>query len=332
MLRSDGYRYPPDLKDVPPEIWNLWLGAGRQVSAPWPVPGSTTCASRGATVTAARPPEQLLSHTCKSLQRPQMAMAWPLLPAAFWTFVASLQSGADARAQDPGQDPRGPGYGGYRSCARESICDGDASPGAVLGLLQILADDRTPPGELGQLLVEARIHYREHTWHSATVIGFQMKRAGTEPHVRAALQQEAVQLWIDEAHRTTGLLRMRHLETAIKLARDYGLPALADAATAMMQAIRSEDLGLKPHAFRFTLPDDAMEGDLSAFTNAPSWEVSLWLPITSGPPTGDAAVTGNRPTGGRRRPLYAAIPKTRMGGDGLPRFTASTEEQRPNGC
>ena len=31
---SDGYRYPPDLKDVPPEIWNWWLAAGRQVSAP----------------------------------------------------------------------------------------------------------------------------------------------------------------------------------------------------------------------------------------------------------------------------------------------------------
>ena len=46
---------------------------------------------------------------------------------------------------------------------------------------------------------------------------------------------------------------MRHFETAIKLARDYGLPALADAATAKMQAFGAEDLGLKAHALRFAL-------------------------------------------------------------------------------
>jgi hypothetical protein len=31
---SDGYRYPPDLKDVPSDVWNWWLAAARQVSTP----------------------------------------------------------------------------------------------------------------------------------------------------------------------------------------------------------------------------------------------------------------------------------------------------------
>lgn len=327
--RSDGYRYPPDLKDVPPEIWNLWLAACQQVSAP-----------------LARARLNDLCFTGGQGNRGQAARA----AAESYLQVAAAPADRDGRAADPGRVMDRVAslqraltltrkirdkiladrvIGATVAAARESLRDGDASPGVVLGLLQILADDRTPPAELGQLLAKARVRYREHAWHSATVIGFQMKRAGAEPDVRAALQQEAVQVWIDEADHTTGLIRMKHLETAIKLARDYGLPALAGAATAMMQAIRSEDLGLKPHTFRFTLPDDAMEEYFSAFTNAPSWEVSLWLLITSGPPTGDASVNREQAEqAAAGAPLYAAIPKTRIGGDGLPRFTASTDEQR----
>jgi hypothetical protein len=32
--RSDGYRYPPELKDLPPEVWDLWLKIGGQVTVP----------------------------------------------------------------------------------------------------------------------------------------------------------------------------------------------------------------------------------------------------------------------------------------------------------
>ena len=60
------------------------------------------------------------------------------------------------------------------------------------------------------------------------MIGFQLKRAAAAPEARTVLQREAVQVWMDEADRTTGLVRVKHLETAIKLARDYGLPALAE--------------------------------------------------------------------------------------------------------
>lgn len=140
------------------------------------------------------------------------------------------------------------------AAARESLSKGDATPGVILGLLRILAEDRTPPAELDQLLAEARVRYRDDAWHSATVIEFQMKRAGAASQLRVGLQEEAVQVWIAEADRTVGLTRMKNLETAIKLARDYGLPALADAATARLQAAGSQDLELKDPHFPFRPP------------------------------------------------------------------------------
>jgi hypothetical protein len=215
------------------------------------------------------------------------------------------------------------------AAARESLHDGDARPGVLLGLLRILAEDRTPPVELDQLLAAARVRYLDDAWYSTTVIEFQMKRAGADAQVRASLQHEAVQVWIAEADRTAGLARMKNLETAIKLARDYGLPALADAATARLQALSSEDLGLKTHTTRFSLPDQVAEAYFSAFTNALSWEVSLELLVAGDPPSGSASV--NRELAAQAAadaPFYAIISKTRLGGDHLPRFTASTDEQR----
>ena len=179
------------------------------------------------------------------------------------------------------------------------------------------------------MLDEARVRYRDDAWHSATVIEFQMKRARADSQVRARLQHDAVQVWIAEADRTVGLRRMKHLETAIKLARDYGLPALAYAATARLQALGSEGLGLKTYTARFTLPDQIAEAYFSAFMTAPSWgslprPPHWWRPADweriGQPGTGCAGSCGRAP--------YAILSKTRLGGDHLPRFTASTDEQR----
>lgn len=326
---SDGFRYPPDLKDVPPEVWGVWLAASQQVSAPlasarlndlcftggW---GNRGTAARAAT-------ESYLQVAADLADSDGMAAA----SGHAVDRVASLQRALTLARKVRDNALADRATSDTVAAARESLHDEDAPPGVVLGLMRILAEDRTPPAELDELLAGARERYRDDAWHSATVIGFQMKRAGADSDVRGGLQREAVQVWIREADRTAGLARMRHLETAVKLARDYGLPALADDATIRMQELRPEGLELVPRTFRFTLPEDAMEAYWAAFTNAPSWEVSLALLILGNAPSGDASVnreqaaqlTGNAP-------LYAALPKTRLGGDGLPRFTASTEDQR----
>jgi hypothetical protein len=252
---SSGNRYPPDLKDVSPETWNVWLAVSQLVSAPMArarlndLCFTGTQGNGGKTARAAA--ESYLQIAEAPADHDDMAAD----PGSVLERVASLQRALTLARKVRDQALADRAITDVVAMAHEALSDGEAKPGVVLGLLRILAEDRNPPPELDRMLAEARVRYREDAWHSAAVIGFQIKRAGAEPHARATLQQEAVQVWIDEAHRTTGLIRMKHLETAIKLARDYGLPALADTATAMMQAIRSEDLGLKPHSFKFTLPE-----------------------------------------------------------------------------
>jgi hypothetical protein len=244
---SDGHRYPPTLKDVPSEIWNWWIAAGWQVSVP-----------------LARARLCDLCFTGGWGNKGEAARA----AAESYLQAAAVRVDGDGLTPDPGHDVDRADHlqraltlarkvrddvladrviAGTMAMARESLCDSTAKPGVVLGLLRILAGDRMPPAEVDQLLAEARVRYRDVAWHSAAVIEFQMKRARAESDVRAGLQREAVQVWIDAADRTGGLSRMKNLETAIKLARDYGLPALADTATARLQAAGSEDLGLKAH-------------------------------------------------------------------------------------
>ncbi len=325
----DGRRYPPGLKDVPPEIWNWWAAAGGQVSVP-----------------LARARLYDLCFAGGWGNRGEAARA-----AAESYLRAAARAGGDGLRADPGRDLDRAGnlrraltlarkvrdnpladrvIADIVVMARESLRDSAAKPGVVLGLLRILAEDRTPPADVDQMLADARDRYRDDSWHSATVIAFQMKRAGTDPDIRAGLQQEAVQVWIDEADRTAGLSRMKNLETAIKLARDYGLPGLADTATSRLQAAAgSEDLGLKAHTSRFTLPDHEVEAYFSQFTDAPSWQDAVETLIAGDPPAGSACV--NRDLAAEAAAdavFYALIPKTRLGGDHLPRFTASTDEQR----
>jgi hypothetical protein len=72
-----------------------------------------------------------------------------------------------------------------------------------------------------------------------------------------------------------------------------------------------------------------VEAYFSEFTDSLSWQVSLETLIAGDPPAGDASV--NRELAAKAAadaPFYALIPKTRLGGDHLPRFTASTVEQR----
>lgn len=326
---NGGRRYPPDLKSVPPEVRGLWLATSQQVSAPLArarlhdlcfTGGS---GNRGQAARAAAEAYLQVAAGLADRDGP------PADPGRALGRVTSLQRALTLARKARDETLAGRAIGDALTAAGKSLSDGDAKPGVVLRLLQILATDRHPPAELDRLLAEARVRYRADARHSAAVIGFQMKRAGPDSQVRAALQQEVVQLWIAEADRTSGLIRMRHLETAIKLARDYGLPELASDATAKMQALRPDDLGLTHQTFSLAIPDHAMEEYFSAFTTAPSWEVSLALLISSDPPSGN--ISTNREQAAqtaRDAPLYAAMPKTRVGGDGLPRFTASTEEQR----
>ncbi len=323
--RSDGVRYPPALEKITPEVSNVWLAVSQTVSTPLARARlNDLCftggwGNRGQSARIAAESYLTLAATPTGTDISDRAMDRVTWLGRALTLARKVRDRALADRV----------IAETVAAAREYLPNTAIPPGAVLGLLTVLADDADPPTDLAELLAEARDRYRGDAWNSAILIGLQIKHTGPESDVRAALQREAVQIWMDEAERTAGLNRMRHLETAIKLARDYGFAALGDEATARLQALSTEDLGLMSNTMRFSFPEEAVEAYLSAFTDASSWEASLAMLFLGGPPSGDASK--NRELAEQtvdHAPLYALVPKIRLGGDGLPRFTASTEEQR----
>ena len=208
--------------------------------------------------------------------------------------------------------------------------DRDPPPGAgyLLGLIDILIDGDEADEIVDPLLERARTVYADNPWHTVSTIDLQLRVAGDDDVKRTHLRREIVETWVGLAHDSAGAVRMAHLETAVTAARNFGFGDLVESITAEMQAIDVDDLGLVRRTYSITIPEEDLEEYLSQFTDAPSWQDAL-LALCIYPPSGD--ITANREAAAetaRIAPLNAALPRVRIGGDGLPRFTASSEAEK----
>jgi hypothetical protein len=141
-----------------------------------------------------------------------------------------------------------------------------------------------------------------------------------------------VHAWLNEAERSAGLVRMVHLETAARLARDAGLGDLQKVAQRRLQAIPKEDLELQHVSAETHIPEEIVDQYLAPFTQADSVRNALVALISYPPPTGD--VTENREAVERSKiefPLQHLFPRTRLGGDGLVRWSPTTDAEREDG-
>jgi len=137
-----------------------------------------------------------------------------------------------------------------------------------------------------------------------------------------------LQSWFDEAARAEPLLRLVHLERAAKLARDFGFSDLEKRAASAMQSIKPAQLGLVHLSGTTQVPQVDMERHFAQFTDAPTWQVALRRLASGVPPTGN--LDENQTLARRlaeKAPLASLFPVVELGGDGLPRFTAATEEE-----
>ena len=208
--------------------------------------------------------------------------------------------------------------------------DREPPPGAgyLLGLIEILVDGDEDHEVVDPLLERARAVYADNRWHTVSTIDLQLKVAGDDDVKRTHLRREIVETWIGLAHDSAGAVRMAHLETAVTAARNFGFSDLVESITVEMQAIDIDDLGLVRRTYSITIPEEDLEEYLSQFTDAPSWQDAL-LALCVYPPSGD--ITANREAAAetaRIAPLSAVLPRVRIGGDGLPRFTASSEAEK----
>jgi hypothetical protein len=326
---TDGYRYPPALADILAETVALWAAVGERASSPIARARLNDLCFEGRWgnrgILARRAIEAYLSMAGQASE-----LSADISDARQSLVLATTLRRALALARKI----RDEALASRTACAmvtavRESLVPAHTSPHVTFGLLEALVADRTTVPELDDLLSQARTLYQDDIWSTAHFIELQLRRVGSNAEERTRLQREVVEGWIAEAENSQGIVRMKHLESAAKMARDYGLSDLADTVTTKLQSIQTEELNLVPRGFQFEIPADAMEQHFSLFTEAPSWQDAFIRLVTGDPPSGNTA--SNREQVEQLRdqaPLHHLLPRTRLGGDGLPRFTPVSEEQR----
>jgi hypothetical protein len=157
-----------------------------------------------------------------------------------------------------------------------------------------------------------------------------LARARTsDPAEIEAINRREVAAHLAEAATATGMAKQFHLQQAIIIARSRGLPDLVRLATADLQRIPVKDLGLKTMSSSVRIPRDQLERFLDGFTMSPDWRDGLRFFLSTSCPTGDL--------GGLRQEardiakvaiLSSHISRTILGADGLPRWTAASDEDR----
>jgi hypothetical protein len=203
----------------------------------------------------------------------------------------------------------------------------DPKPGVSLRMLETLVDHHVPNTDIDELLTLCRATYTD-PWNTVSTINLQRRRA-PDADMRRMYDREEVQAWLDEAQRTDPLVAILHLETAAQLARQRGLPDLAETAVRAMQSVNPADIPLQTFSTSVEIPREEIDAQIDQLLSADTWFHAVIRIVASGPPSGD--VEQNRQTAERMAeqfPLQSMFPTIRLGSDGLPRYQPTTEEQQ----
>jgi hypothetical protein len=213
--------------------------------------------------------------------------------------------------------------------ATDALTENDPAPGVVLRLLETLQDENDAPADVGSLLEQARVKYAGQVHHEDTVIHLQLKHLTNHPDRAARIWSDRVNIWIAAGDAAEPVVRTMHFKKAIEHARSSGDRSLVERATARLQSVRLEDLGLTPFSIEISLPPGQLEETLRPITEADDWRIALIRFARLGP------ITGNLEYNRRlteelteQFPISHLFPRVLLGGDGLPRFTPTTEDEK----
>lgn len=210
--------------------------------------------------------------------------------------------------------------------AGASIDDEDPKPGVALRLIDILVDGRCADPVVDDLLDRARRCYTD-AWNAESTIELQRRRA-PDDGARKDLDRQLIERWLDEAERVDPLVAVMHREKAARLARERGLPDLVDRAVVAMQTAGRPELARIHVEVPSSITPERIEEYINSMVGATWWD-SVMMVLSNGPPTGD--VDRNRKTAAdlaRDHPLQTLFSKVRLGGDGLPRYSSQSEEDK----
>ncbi|HEY7143955.1 MAG TPA: hypothetical protein VH637_06880 [Streptosporangiaceae bacterium] len=327
--RSNGTKFPPPIKDLPAETGALWEAVGTQATKPlvrarlndlcfegrWGIRGKVARHAIEAYLLIGE--EGFSASREVSDGRQELGAAGALIRAL--DLARKIRD--DSLAQRA--------ITSLVNAATKCMENDHPAPGVAHRLLHALSDDRATVPELANLLSQARLIFQGDIWHTEDIISLQLRQARGDPEAMARLQRENVEGWIAEADKSNGIARLAHLESAAQKAHAYGLTDLAAKVTRKLQATNPDELGLVRRKFSIEIPTEEIERYLAFFTDAPSWQNAFERLICLDPPTGNIASNHELVDQIRTEaPLYHLLTPMRIGGDGLPRFTASSDEER----
>jgi len=214
--------------------------------------------------------------------------------------------------------------------AAESLAQESPEPGVALHALEVLAYEDSDNGELPALLDRARETYKNDPWNTSHTIRIQEQVYRGDEARREQLRRETVEAYHAHADRfPRGLMRMAFLEDAAKLANQYGLPDLAERATAAMQEISIDDLDLKTFSATVEIPTDVVDAQVALCVEKDSLAQALEALVGGDPPTGDLDKNlESTEEIAKEAPVSTLFPTKHLGREGLATYTATSDADR----
>ena len=213
--------------------------------------------------------------------------------------------------------------------ADKSLDDERSGPGIVMRFLTPIVEDRDGAIEVEELLRRARARYQGDVWNTLSTIGLQLQLRNLTDEARRILRREAIQALFDASERENPMNAMTHLQDAADRAKRYGLHDLFEEATRRLQDFAGKDIGLVKFESKFEIPVEAIEAEIGFIVGTTNWKDAMLRLFAVGAPSGK--VDFNRAASQElldASPLMAMSGVEILGNDGLPRFTATTDEER----
>lgn len=145
--------------------------------------------------------------------------------------------------------------------ARESMLQEKREPGVALLAIEVIVQGDPTFTELDALLTEARTVYAGD-WHiEGAVLQLRLRAKIDDAVTQAELRRARVQILLDHAATLEpGAVQMGFLEDAARLAHSLGISDLKSQATARLQLINREDLGLVRFETKMEIPIEVIDG------------------------------------------------------------------------
>lgn len=202
------------------------------------------------------------------------------------------------------------------------------APGVALRLLRPLVSERSAPEGVLVALDTAMQAY-DSPFIRDELLTLKMGCAGSSD-VRAALEEQRVQIWLDAAGNVTGLAKSGHLKTALRRAESSSRSDLIGRAASALQKIREEDLGLASFSASSTISRETFQQYMTPVTSAPGWREALIQFVGAyGPAIGTVERTIKAVDEYAKHSVVAQLATTELlGADGLPRFSPQSDAEK----